>query len=293
MGSVQSDVNTFIIDNKEYVSLKSVGKGSFGSVYLVEDKNGSKFILKIIVNNNNSYNEIYIMKLLSYYPCNPYIICLYDYEITKDNIYILMEYNTGSDMKKFLKEYKNKSTDFDMFDKWFRQAIMGLCHIHKLGIIHRDIKPSNFLIDKDENLKYIDFGLSKLHKKNEHVSVYSGTKCYKEPFLKNGCYYTDIYALGITFVYMLNPTIDLCNIKSVYDTIDSVKFPLKYKFYKDLLHKMTRITPNRPSAREILNYLKSNGTKYLVIKDYKKCLPEDVKDVKDVKAKVKVKNKIK
>ena len=46
----------------------------------------------------------------------------------------------------------------------------------------------------------------------------------------------------------------------------------KYNFYKELLHKMTRVTANRPSAQEILGYLNLNGATSLVIRDYKKCL---------------------
>jgi serine/threonine protein kinase len=268
MGDVQS---TFIINKKEYISLKHVGKGSFGTVNLVKDGDGSKFILKTVL-NNNSENEVRLMKLLSYYPiCNPYIICLHDYEITEEYIYILMEYVEGSDLGKFIKYKNSRETDFTLFDKWFRQAIMGMCYMHNLGIIHRDIKPANLLIDVNRDLKYIDFGLSRQYK-HEYISVATGTKCYKEPYLKTACYYTDIYALGITFVKILKPTVDLCNVKAVSDAIDSIKFPLKYNFYKELLHKMTRVTANRPSAQEILGYLNLNGATSLVIKDYKKCL---------------------
>ena len=66
MGDVQS---TFIINKKEYISLKHVGKGSFGTVNLVKDGDGdgSKFILKTVL-NDNSENEVRLMKLLSYYP---------------------------------------------------------------------------------------------------------------------------------------------------------------------------------------------------------------------------------
>ena len=37
----------------------------------------------------------------------------------------------------------------------------GLSHIHTNGIVHRDLKTENCLIDSDNNLRIIDFGLSK------------------------------------------------------------------------------------------------------------------------------------
>ena len=34
--------------------------------------------------------------------------------------------------------------------------------MHKNNIIYRDLKPENILLDRDGNIKLIDFGLSKL-----------------------------------------------------------------------------------------------------------------------------------
>jgi hypothetical protein len=82
--------------------------------------------------------------------------------------------------------------------------------------------------------------------------------------------------------------------------IDSIQFPEKYKYYKMLLHEMTKIRENRPSAQEILDYINSNGANPLLIKDYKKCL-DDTKDVEleilseisGIKLKKKIEKKIK
>jgi serine/threonine protein kinase len=295
MGAAQSNVlytnDTIIINNITYTVLKKSGEGSYGKVYSVKrNSDGMKFIVKIIVNDYYGKNELDIMKFLSYYPkCAPYIVCLQDYEIAKDYIYLLMEYEKGSDMSDYLYNYEKTASahdipfykDFDTFDKWFRQAIKGLCYMHKLGIIHRDIKPNNILIDINKNLKFIDFGISVLFKKGDFVNSSAGTECFTEPYLKSACFYTDIYALGITFTLILNPYIydkELCDMFIISKAIDSIQFPEKYKYYKMLLHEMTKIRENRPSAQEILDYINSNGANPLVIEDYKKCL-DDTKDV--------------
>lgn len=303
MGAAQSDVlytnDTIIINNIKYTVLKKSGEGSFGKVYAVKrNLDGIKFIVKIIKNDYHGKNELDIMKLLSYYPkCTPYIVCLHDYEITKDYIYILMEYEMGSDMFDYLYNYEKIATananitpfykDFETFDKWFRQAITGLSYMHKLGIIHRDIKPNNILIDIKKNLKFIDFGVSVLFKKGELLNPNTGTECFTEPYLKTVCFYTDIYALGITFTIILNPHIydkELCDTHIISKAIDSIQFPEKYKYYKMLLHEMTKIRENRPSAQEILDYINSDGKKPLVIEDYKNCL--DLDDPKDLELEI-------
>lgn len=45
--------------------------------------------------------------------------------------------------------------------KFFQQIIAGVEYVHKLNIVHRDLKPENLLLDKEKNIKIVDFGLSK------------------------------------------------------------------------------------------------------------------------------------
>lgn len=42
---------------------------------------------------------------------------------------------------------------------FFRQIVAAVGYIHKQGYAHRDLKPENLLLDEDQNLKLIDFGL--------------------------------------------------------------------------------------------------------------------------------------
>jgi serine/threonine protein kinase len=50
-----------------------------------------------------------------------------------------------------------------------RQMLSAIEEVHKLGLLHLDIKPSNFVISNENedvvNVKLIDFGLSKLYRK--------------------------------------------------------------------------------------------------------------------------------
>ncbi|XP_063176157.1 maternal embryonic leucine zipper kinase-like isoform X2 [Chroicocephalus ridibundus] len=42
---------------------------------------------------------------------------------------------------------------------FFRQIVSAIAYVHSQGYAHRDLKPENLLIDKEHNLKLIDFGL--------------------------------------------------------------------------------------------------------------------------------------
>ena len=48
--------------------------------------------------------------------------------------------------------------------------LKGILHVHRNGIIHRDIKPENCLLDKQNQLRIIDFGLSKVDKSSDEKS---------------------------------------------------------------------------------------------------------------------------
>lgn len=44
----------------------------------------------------------------------------------------------------------------------YMKKLFGACaHMHSQNVVHRDIKPENIMISGNDELKLIDFGLSK------------------------------------------------------------------------------------------------------------------------------------
>ena len=50
---------------------------------------------------------------------------------------------------------------------YMKKLFSALAHMHSQGIVHRDIKPENIMLTSSDQLKLIDFGLSKRTKKNQ------------------------------------------------------------------------------------------------------------------------------
>ena len=60
----------------------------------------------------------------------------------------------------------------------YAQILSGIEYIHKLGVVHRDLKPENLLLDHNNNIKLVDFGLSNLYKEGLKLKTACGTPCY-------------------------------------------------------------------------------------------------------------------
>jgi serine/threonine protein kinase len=74
--------------------------------------------------------------------------------------------------------------------------------MHSQGIVHRDIKPENLMLSGDNEVKVIDFGLSK---RAEGKAKAAGTPHYIAPEVLDGNYTTkvDIWALGVILYVMM------------------------------------------------------------------------------------------
>lgn len=205
---------------KDFYKMKEpLGKGKFGIVNLCENKSNSKLYAVKIINKRTTIEEEYkicrwersINKLLLNMN-NKNIIKCYDVFDDYNHCYFIYEYIQGCDLKKYTKKqlYKRKSNldikHYSILHIAF-QLINGLHYLHKYGIIHRDIKASNILITKkNQNVKIIDFGLSRVMSLHEYSNDPYGSLCFKAPELilqKPYSFQVDIWALGITLYYLL------------------------------------------------------------------------------------------
>lgn len=117
----------------------------------------------------------------------------------------------NNDEKKIKLQYERYIKEFDDFDEdnlvsYTKQLLSVLSYLHSCGILHRDIRNSNIMIDKNNNIKLIDFGLafsgvSYTHKYKDVV-----TYMYRPQWLKHVKTYDykiDVFALGMVLFYYI------------------------------------------------------------------------------------------
>ncbi|HAN10652.1 MAG TPA: hypothetical protein DCP90_08595 [Clostridiales bacterium] len=189
--------------NDKYKIMSLINTGASSDVYLCENlKIGNKAVVKILAMESNKQfdfsQEIDVLAKI-HHPNMPYII---DFFKDKKHVYIFETYIDGITLEEKLK--------MDMIFSeatiigYFEQLLDIIKYLHSLlpnPIIYKDIKPSNIIVNKNDKLYLIDFGISKIYNALEGSDRnLAGTKNYAAPeqwnVNKNTDERTDIYSLG-------------------------------------------------------------------------------------------------
>ena len=187
--------------------IANLGKGKFGNVYLVH--NGIfiyaiKVVCRTFIKNVSKawkylQNENNILKLLNF----QFIIKLVKTFKTKEFVFFLMEYSTGSQLDSVLDILVNRTT-INIVKFYGGILFLILDYLSKQKIIHRDIKPSNIMVDSNGYIKLVDFGAAK-RILNGYAKTIIGTPFYMAPEIvagKNYSYASDYYSVGVCLYYM-------------------------------------------------------------------------------------------
>ena len=76
---------------------------------------------------------------------------------TKGEHFLVMEFIDGVSLQ-YIRESRSARTAEKV--ELLAQAAEGLAAVHAAGFIHHDINPRNFLVNRDQQVKLIDFGLT-------------------------------------------------------------------------------------------------------------------------------------
>ncbi|MEX0058113.1 AAA domain-containing protein [Clostridium butyricum] len=137
------------------------------------------------------------------------------YDEKLESYFIVLEYVEGKNINELFDCISNY--DFNEKLDLMGQILIAVEYLHKKNIIHRDLKPSNIMVDDQNKIKLIDFGISKIKDTfyNEFTVVNFATPKYASPEQLRGELVTsksDIYSLGIIFYEIfIGQKIQNCN----------------------------------------------------------------------------------
>ncbi len=122
--------------------------------------------------------------------------------------YIVMEWVNGRLLRQLIQEQRPMPPERAI--RIVIQICRALEHIHGHGVIHRDLKPENIMIDENDEIKIIDFGISANVGSRRitfaKLSDTMGTPDYISPEQVQGGRgdaRSDVYAVGIMLYEML------------------------------------------------------------------------------------------
>ncbi|KJE94749.1 serine/threonine-protein kinase cot-1 [Capsaspora owczarzaki ATCC 30864] len=150
-----------------------IGQGGYGSVFLAQKKDTAeicavKKMRKDVLIARDEVHHIRNERNVLAATNSPWLIkLLYSFQDRSD-IYFVMEYIPGGDMRTLLTQSGILRHEHARF--YIMEVLMCVSSLHQLGFIHRDLKPENFLVDSSGHLKLTDFGLAKGTLSEAHIS---------------------------------------------------------------------------------------------------------------------------
>ncbi len=200
--------------DKRYKILNIIEKGGMGAVYRALDmrldnicavkemrENFEKDEYRIYAIEKFKSEALILSKLR-----HPNIPRVFDYFIENNRYYLVMDYIDGKTLYRILQSRPSKRLEEEELRKWTLQLCDVLSYLHhqEPPIIYRDLKPGNIMINKEDKVMLIDFGIARIFNPKSKGTMI-GTQGYAPPEQYRGQVdpRSDIYALGATLHHLI------------------------------------------------------------------------------------------
>ncbi|XP_011255446.1 putative serine/threonine-protein kinase A isoform X2 [Camponotus floridanus] len=245
------------IDDYTFESI--LGKGTFGTVYLVRRKKDLKlFVIKAQDLDAIKYSpskralaEIRCLKRLRH----PNIVFYYGAWKKNNQSFILMEYATRCTLKDLLEKREKPLKEEDAL-YLFSQVTLGVHHIHSNKILHRDLKPENIMLtgSRGDIVKIGDFGLAKSIQEDP-ITCHAGSYYYMAPEMFTVQSYElkcDIWSMGVILYEMITKRLPFpaTNLEEITKLVfNSPPRPLPQQTSASIVNLISKMLRKQSSSR--------------------------------------------
>lgn len=192
-----------------------LGAGGMGSVYRCHNRDAPRIkaavkVLDTQASRAPGAHERFVREAeLTFQVDHPNVVKVRNIRVDHDPPYLEMEFVEGTPLEDLI----TSPLPLERALPLMRQAASALAHLHGRGIRHRDIKPANILVDRQDTVKLVDFGLAMDADATRitEANVSFGTVAYAPPEWVDAARLDptawDTYALGVVFYEMLTGTL--------------------------------------------------------------------------------------
>ncbi|KAI8924535.1 kinase-like domain-containing protein [Entophlyctis helioformis] len=191
------------VELQHFNLLRSVGKGAFGKVRVVQHKGSKKiYALKYInkakcIQMRAVENIIQERRLLEEIENN--FICNLRYAFQDDeNLFMVIDLMLGGDLRFHLDRMGVFSEE--MIRLYTAEISCGLSYLHSKRIVHRDLKPDNILLCEAGHAHLTDFNIAVRFREDRPLTAVAGSMAYMAPEVLNKKGYfasVDWWSLGV------------------------------------------------------------------------------------------------
>jgi eukaryotic-like serine/threonine-protein kinase len=232
-----------------FTVLDKINQGGMASIYLAEDKQGQRIVLRMLTQNHRfnwarSRQFKWGCKVMSQLD-HPNIVHYFGSGYFHGARYAVLEYVDGPNLKEaILRGDPNLRANQR---KLLTGMAAGLAHVHERGFLHLDFKPENVLVTKAYDPKLIDFDLAiPRPTRPKRASKLSGTPLYlapeqiaREPVDERA----DIFSFGVTAYEMITGKKPIAG-----NTQEEIL--MKYGNFNEHLRPPRTLTPDIPHSLE-------------------------------------------
>jgi serine/threonine protein kinase len=224
---------------KGYKLLRPLGEGTFGTVWLAEDRAGVKVAIKFFAHGaGREWQQLQDeVRTLAQLETTAGIIPLKEVEPEADPPYFVMGYAEGGSLAQ---KIESGAIPVKEAFRYFRHIAEALAFVHAKGIRHCDLKPANILLNQHGQPLIADFGQAHL---SDDATPSLGTFYYMAPEqaeLDSSIPDTrwDVYSMGALLYAMLTGQPPRRDAQLSEELKRTVQLHHRLKIYRDRIRSM-------------------------------------------------------